>query len=83
MTELIYTVTLIACRCFRPAGLLRDDGAGCIGCTRDFQNLFKSGTICVVSSSASHFRSNLRRDSRVSLRSDFAVFVFGQNSGSM
>jgi len=73
MTELILTVTLIACWHFFPTGLLRDVDAGCMGYTRGFQNLFRSGTICVVSSGAGHFRSNLQRDSRASFRRDFAV----------
>jgi len=68
MARLIFTTTLVMCRRINPAGPLRDVNAGCMGCTRGYQNLFRSGIACAVSSGACHFKSNLRRDSRASHR---------------
>jgi len=65
MAELVFTVSLIVCHHFRPAGVLRDVDACSMGCT-------KSGTLYIMSSGASYFRSNLRRDSKASLRRDVA-----------
>ena len=73
MAELAFNVSLVMRHNLCPVGLLRDVDAGGIVCTRGFQNLFRSGALCIVSSGAGHFRSNLRRDSRASLGRDFAV----------
>jgi len=70
MAGLIFTTILIVCRRISPAGPLRDVNAGC---TKGFQNLFKGGTTCAVSSGAGHFRSNFWRYSRANLRRDFAL----------
>jgi len=50
MVELLFTISLIMCQCINPAGPLRDVDASCTGYTRDFQNLIRSGTACIVSS---------------------------------
>ena len=79
--KLIFTITLILRRCFCPTGFLRDVDAGSMDCTRGFQNLLRSGTLCVMSSGMGHFRSNLRRDLRARLRRDFAVLLHCLGAG--
>ena len=37
MAELMFTITLITCRCFHPVGLLRDVDTGCMDYTRGFR----------------------------------------------
>jgi len=76
MVGLIFTIALIMCRCISPTGLLRDVEADCVGCTRGFQNLFRSDVACVVSRSTGHFWRNLWRYLRVSPWRDFAVLSY-------
>ena len=61
MAGLIYTIPVIVYLHISHAGLLRDVDADCIGCTRGFQNLTGSGTICIVSKSAGHFGRNFQK----------------------
>ena len=64
--KLIFNIALIAYRRISPVGLLKDVDAGRVGCMRDFQDLIRSDTTCVVSRSAGHFwkKSPKRFESR-------------------